>query len=480
MVIRCRHCGKLSETENELMDGMSICCPYCGVNDVEMYYRKMADGNLKPEPRSTPAQILPLPLPQKPRSVPKSKLRVIGGSLVFLFVIFVIGGLVFYWKVIGGLALKSQETLKPVIQRSPVAIHNPVIIHDPVVTHESDELEKQRRARLAREEAEREKQKAERMAEREKELQAERQRAEAEKEVRALVENVEKRFKTGPFVFASDFPEEKWPLKKDGTFYAIGRTYQTDQKIYEVKVENGKAATVRAISPQGIEEIGAVDFSRKRALVVGDDGIVWIFGTGKAAWTEKATLAQDEIDPANTELKGLYSILKSWGRIPEYKLRISLKPLNGGKSIPMGIIDYGAPVTAWKIRDALLPVLRARREESIDLPKPRLKTFKPNVVFYGGDTVRTGFGGITQVPRTFVNTNLDRWLKLNNEAQRQERKLQEVRRENERLMQEYESKVREILSKEIRGEEIEAEARKYVLLIERSRSKLPKRTSDEL
>ena len=73
-----------------------------------------------------------------------------------------------------------------------------------------------------------------------------------------------------------------------------------------------------------------------------------------------------------------------------------------------------------------------------------------------------------------------RWEKLKEEAEKQERKLQEVRRENERLMQAYESKVREILSKEIRGEEIEAEARTYVLLIERSRSKLPKRTSDEL
>ena len=422
MVIRCRHCGKLSETENELMDGMSICCPYCGVNDVEMYYRKMADGNLKSASRSTPT----------PMSTPKTKSRAIGGGWMFLFVIVVIGGLAFcWWK-----SYKGTDVPEPAIQNGSVA------------ANESDELEEQSR------------------------------------EARALVESVEKRFKTGPLVFASDFSEKKWPLKKDGTFYAIGRTYQTEQRIYEAKVENGKVATVRAISPQGIEEIGAVDFSRKRALVVGDDGIVWIFGTGKAVWTEKATLAQDEIDPANTELKRLYPILKSWGRIPECKLRISLKPLNGGKSIPMGIIDYGAPVTAWKIREALLPALRARREEPIDLPKPKLKTFKPNVVFYDGNTVRTG--DVTQVPRIFQfhGTNVDRhryveaglrtkrrWEKWKDEAERQERKLQEVRNENERLMQEYESKVREMLDKEISGEEIEAEARKYVLLVERCRSK---------
>ena len=186
MVIRCRHCGKLSETENELMDGMSICCPYCGVNDVEMYYRKMANGNLKSASRSTPT----------PMSTQKTKSRAIGGGWMFLFVIVVIGGLAFcWWK-----SYKGTDVPEPAIQNGSVA------------ANESDELEEQSR------------------------------------EARALVESVEKRFKTGPLVFASDMPEEKWPLKKDGTFYAIGRTYQTEQRIYEAKVacvRTGSARTAR-------------------------------------------------------------------------------------------------------------------------------------------------------------------------------------------------------------------------------------------
>ena len=479
MIIRCRHCGELMETEIELVDGMPIRCPCCEVKDV---YRKTANENQNPaKPMSVPKLNQN---PSKPRSVPKLKSQSTGdgsGGWVFMLVLLVAGGLAFCWLK----SHKATDVPKPAVQNGSVA------------ANESDEFEKQMREQLAREEAEREKQKAERMAELEKELQAERQRAEAEKEVRALVESVEKRFKTGPLVFASDFSEKKWPLKKDGTFYAIGRTYQTEQRIYEAKVENGKVAIVRAISPQGIEEIGAVDFSRERVLAVGDDGIVWIFGTEKAAWTEKAVLAQEGINPAKTELKELYPILKSWERIPEYKLHISLKPLNGGKSISMGVIDYGATVTARKIRDALLPVLRARREKSIDLPEPRLKTFKPNVVFYDGTTIKKGFGDITQVPRTFKFHGTDvknqhdlsrwaerqrqiqyrakeRWQKLADEARRQERKMQEVRNENERLMQEYANKKHEILSKEFRGEEIEAEARKYVLSIERNRSKLSK------
>ena len=40
-------------------------------------------------------------------------------------------------------------------------------------------------------------------------------------------------------------------------------------------------------------------------------------------------------------------------------------------------------------------------------------------------------------------------------------------------MRAHEEKVREILSKSISGEEIESELKKYVLLIERSRSKIP-------
>ncbi len=94
---------------------------------------------------------------------------------------------------------------------------------------------------------------------------------------------------------------------------------------------------------------------------------------------------------------------------------------------------------------------------------------------------------VTKVPRTFKHLGTkvygtvknrtyeqaeEQWKQLKEEAERQERKKEEVLQENAQIMREHEEKVRELLSKGISGEQIEAEAQKYLLLIERSRSRL--------
>ena len=371
------------------------------------------------------------------------------------------------------------------------------------ITSEEAEREKLRRERITREEAEREKRKAERerrTAEREKKLQAQREKAEAEKEARERIEEVENRFKGGALVFASDFPNVKSPLKKDGIFYAVGGVYLTDQKIYEAMVEDGKLSAVRTISLQGSpDDVDVRAFSdlitTERMLVMGEDGIVWFSGTGRAYWTEKITLANDEIVPSKVELKGLLPVLASWGKIPENKFRLTLKSTHGGRDVPIGIIEYGESVSAMKIRDALLPTMKARREHAANLPKPKLKKFKPTVVFYDGSIIRSELGGVTKVPRKFKHLGTkhqgsvksatyiqaeERWKKLKAEAERQERERESVLQANRQLMQEYETNIRAILNREIRGEDIEAEVQKYILLVERSRSNLPRGTDNTI
>ncbi len=427
--------------------------------------------------------------------------------MVVVLILLVVGGLSYYWwksnqksKVANVVAQMKPEREATYEDKKRNELRRDTREEGEQVqsaTYEDEEREKLRRERIAREEAEREKRKAEReqrTAEREKELQVQREKAEAEKEARERIEDVENRFKRGTLVFASDFPNDKSPLKKDGIFYAVGGGYLTDQKVYEAMVEDGKLSAVRTLSPQGsLEDVDVRAFSdiitTERMLIMGEDGIVWIFGTGKAYWTEKVTLANDEIVPSKVELKGLLPILASLGRVPENKFRLTLKPTNGGKDIPIGIIEYGETVSAMKIRDALLPMMKARRERAANLPKPKLKKFTPTVVLYDGSIISSGLGGVTKVPRTFKHLGTkhqgtvkaatymqaeERWKKLKAEAERQEREKEQVLRENQQRMQEYESKIRAILNQEIRGEDIENEAQKYVLLIERSRSRLPK------
>jgi hypothetical protein len=174
------------------------------------------------------------------------------------------------------------------------------------------------------------------------------------------------------------------------------------------------------------------------------------------------------------------------GIMPDLKFRLTLKPKDGGNATVMGIIGYSESMSRDKIREFLVKAISARRVKSVNIKEPRFKKFTPTVVFYDGDIIRKEMR-VTKVPRTFTHLGTKyygtvkastyyqaekQWVELKNEAERQERKQREVRENNDRLMQEYNDKVKTIISKPITGEEIEAECAKYILVIERSRSRL--------
>ena len=361
-----------------------------------------------------------------------------------------------------------------------------------------EDAERERRRRDA--DSERERRKAEADAERErkrlareKELQEQREKAEAEKANRERIEEVERKFKSASYVFASDFADEKSPIKKDGTFYAIGLDYISAQKIYEAMVERGTIVAARSFSPRGEPiDVEVKEFNdgvmRGRILVMGEDGVVWICGTGKSTWKENVSLSDEEMTPAKRELVELFSILSGWGRLPDLKYRLTLKSKKKGADISLGIIEYGASISSVRICDAILKLMQKKREESANIRAPKLKKFTPTVVFYDGDVIRKEMK-VTKVPRYFKHLGTkyhgtvkqttydqaeEQWKRLKAEAERQERRKEDVMRENEQIVREHEKKVRAILSKGISGEQIEAEVQKYVLLIERSRSRLPK------
>lgn len=354
------------------------------------------------------------------------------------------------------------------------------------------ETDAERERRKAEADAERERKRAER----EKELQNQKEKAEAERANRERIEEIEGKFKSAPLVFASDFEVDKSPLKKDGAFFAIGLNYISDQIISEAMIEKGQVVAVRALSSRGEPEDVDVqtfdsDVMKRRLLVLGEDGVVWICGTGKSFWTEKVSIADEAFTPAKRELGELYSILSDWGLLPDLKYRLTLKADKSRgaaeKEISLGVVEYGASISPEKIRDALLKPLQKRRGKSADIKPPKIKKFTPTVVLYDGDIIRKELK-VTKVPRVFKHLGTKtygtvknrtyeqaetQWKDLYEEALRQERKKEEVLQENARMMREHEEKVRAILNKGITGKEIEAEASKYVLFIERSRSRLP-------
>lgn len=126
------------------------------------------------------------------------------------------------------------------------------------------------------------------------------------------------------------------------------------------------------------------------------------------------------------------------------------------------------------------------------LKPPKVKKVKRTVVFYEGERIIKAMNGITKVPRNFkffgtsrdndnkshVNDIIERakrqWEALCEEARRQERRELEVEEENQRAKEEYQRKVDEAMrNARATSDDVDAELKKFKLLIERSKSKMP-------
>lgn len=518
MIVKCGVCKADIEIPGGIADGTHIRCPYCNAKTTYSASSSVTSLGTEVSPDEPKlyvkrpnrnSVVAPVRITRGGQnkvlgdSAARTKEKKSSVEVIVIAVVALCGlvlGLVQYNKYMIQKAAREQEELRLQEQDRVKAAQEAE-----ERAKRMAEADAERERKLKEAEAERARQKAEAEVERErkrlareKELQEQKDKAEAEKANRERIEDVERKFKSASIVFASDFAADKSPIKKDGTFYAIGLEYISDQKVYEAMVERGVVVAVRAFSTRGeptdVEVKTFTDsIMKNRLLVMGEDGVAWICGTGKSSWTEKVSIANEDIVPAKKELGELFAILSRWGRLPNLKYRLTLKSskngvlVKGGKEIPLGIIEYAAAISSDRIRDAILKPLQKKRELAANIKPPKLKKFTPTVVFYDGDIIRKELK-VTKVPRTFkhlgtkVNGTVksrtyeqaeEQWQQLKEEAERQERRKEEIIQENAQAMREHEEKIREILSKGISGEQIEAEAQKYLLLIERSRSCLP-------
>ena len=516
MIVTCGACSANIEIQDNIADGTHIRCPYC--NEKTTYNTSstitLHDAkapNVKPDlhikrqnvgTRTASAKVTRFAQNKTSGDFAageKAKASPVG---IIVFAVVALCGLVFglvqYNTYKRQKYAKEQEELRLLEERKVRAAQKEAERAKRMAEQEAErekkkrEFEAERERRKAEAEAEREKKRRER----EKELSEQQEKAKAEKANRDRIEEIERKFKSSPMVFAADFPESKSPLKKDGVFYAIGIDFISDNKIYEAMCEHGVITAVRAFSPKcEPEDVDVKTFDEKlksRLLVKDENDVVWICGTGKPSWVEKVSLRDEVFFPAKTELKELYAIMSKWICLPDLKYRLTLKSAKdgkttkGGREISLGIIAYGESISSERIRDAILKVMQKNRDKSANIKPPKLKKFRPTVVFYDGNIIRSEMN-VTKVPREFKHLGTktygtvkartyqqaeEQWKRLKEEAERQEQKKEEVMRENAEIMREHEERVRDILNKGISGAAIEAELEKYVLYIERSKSKL--------
>lgn len=488
MKLTCDSCGYQAETEVNLHEGDLWECPNCGKEVAyqaeerkkpQLYVRcPNKASSITPSEDISQAQHPTAPMP------PRKSTTVVNANLgwlphVVVFVLIAAG--VYYWHV-----SRTEEELIPDARQGEDTSNRRTL-------EQEDEA---RKARLAREQAEKERRAEEERLRREKreaELAAARDKAEKEREVRDRFNRIECQFREAPLVFASDFSVAKTPLtlSNDTVLYVLDSDFVVNGAIKALKVQEGRVVSVESIAQrhvsQGDELWTKEPFQKRRMLLKEDGGPVWICGTGRNSWLEKVTLV-DDVSPMSTELKELQPVLAAVRRVPAQRLRLSLQERASGNKIPLGVYEYNQAAPRDKIKTEMVRLIGERRAKALNITPPKLKKFVPTVKFYTGDIIRKEIGR-TLVPRTFTHLGTKHhgyvkeetvlsaereWRVYKEEAERQERRVVEVERENAERMRAYEAKLREISGRPITGEEIEKECGKFHLLVERSRSKLEK------
>ena len=403
MILKCGACKENIEIQDSIVDGTHVRCPYCNkkttykassyitlygadsistklshielqagfdgrhnatrrINTTEpsatlMEKSESCGRSTTPLPSSETVGVSQVMNGMESREIKERQERVFVISKQWNFVI---GILLFALIVVGALAVYWRKTQYDPATMAGLGNDVPTVVLTEdskcarLISEEDAERERKRKeaeAARARRKAEADAERERKRLEHEKELQEQKERAETEKANRERIEDVERKFKSALIVFATDFAADESPFKKDGAFYAIGLDYISGRKIYEAIVEHGVVVAVRAFSPSSEPtdvdvQVFTAGIMRDRLLVLGEDGIVWICGTGKSSWIENVAITDEIIMPAKIELGELFPILMGWGRLPDLKYRLTLKaskngiPVKGGKEISLGIVEY--------------------------------------------------------------------------------------------------------------------------------------------
>lgn len=284
-------------------------------------------------------------------------------------------------------------------------------------------------------------------------------------------------------------------LKDEGEeAYCVFADFGKTGIIYALKNVNGKMV-IRALTKDAMaEEVSEAVFRAKikkglSAMVQADE--IDLRGVARNRSLYALPKAEKDFCPAEVECKDLYMTLVEMGAsFEEMKCRISLVQKDGSKTVQLGVISYDGIVDWEALEEKGEELILAGRQAKAKNSSKKLKRkkFRKTVVFYDGEHIRKDIRGVTHVPRNFSHKGTSnykwkdvrvvgefrrKWDALVAEAQRQERKAQEVERENERIISAAE---REQLRKEremarVSDEDLEKEFAKWRLMVDRGKIK---------
>ena len=504
MILECPECGKEMIADEHLDDGYIMTCPACGAKSEycasDQDDSPQASISQPPVQQSTPQRrptYSDRPTYDDLKAEMKAEMERKAAekaamerkakathrknvAMFFALLLLAIGaGAYYYYQFIytESLPVENMPSAQPTVE-------TPNAKNDTQDVAKEDEL---RRKKIKEEEERHRLERKQKQEQLEKERAEQRARLAEQKEQEKRQEesyrNAQNAFAGKASYFAFSAPDgaavDPRQMKEAGKLWAIDKSFMGRGVIYEIKTGGQGVESVTVLSNRETpKEIGEKDFTElfnQGMWAVSNGECIWLWGTGNGSRQIPIPTGNGQLYPIEDELSDVFEAINSLQiKLPNVKYRLTLKPKRGGKVFALGIFNGSESIALEKIQNPIREKLANEHgaDKISKIKKPKVKKFKPTVVWYDGAYVAKNALGVTLVPRN-PNSYPRNWSNLCEEADRQQRKAQEVEEENRAAMREYERKMEEAKNIRISESEIAAELQKYDLLIERSKTKYP-------
>ena len=271
---------------------------------------------------------------------------------------------------------------------------------------------------------------------------------ESDKSEKESFEAVKKRFIGCKVSYWGKLPKNERPGMVEGRFYVFVPTKNGAGEYYVIE-----SAATNAISMNRLTErseprktLGNDEYVKlmtERGGFVLKDGVAYLVtSTGSKKSYQAPTGKGESFDPAEAVFGVAYSAVQKMDTVG---LRFEVSFVFDEKEDPVKVADvrFGKSVLYGEFEKVAASIAKEIRRKSVP-QKLKTKTFKRTVVLYDGRLTSRGMGGITKVPRKYPNArgeSYSDWVRLRDEALRQESEAQRYAAEARRARKEWEMKV---------------------------------------
>ena len=255
-------------------------------------------------------------------------------------------------------------------------------------------------------------------------------------------------FRGSSLFFWRHLDKSKRPGCVDGIFVVAIPAGKKNFHCYEVvSAQTGITNIVRHSVNAAPTTIALPDFKNRLSAnggIVLANGASYMFRPKSVQMTFQAPQQGGEFDPAGEYMGALRDVASMLGvNANDISYEVSFLFSDVMNPVVVGIARHGKCIPYETFKNSVRPIVEDVHRKSMP-SEPKMKKYKRTIVFHAGSLVSKGLGGITKVPREWPGNRsiaYSEWLRLRDEALRQEGEAQRISRENTIKHEEWKRRV---------------------------------------